>query len=96
MIALLVWPALVGTAVTLFGARLNRIRPGLAAVVCASAPAATLVWLLTQLGPVNRGEVQTATVSWMPRLGVDVDLRLDSLAAVMILLAAGVGVAVFV
>ena len=96
MIALLIWPAVVGTAVILFGAKLNRIRPGLAAMVCATAPAVTLLWLFTQLSAVNRDEFPTAHVSWMPRLGVDLDLRLDSVAAVMILLAAGIGVAVFV
>ena len=95
MIALLVWPALVGTLVILIGARLNTLRPGLASAVCVTAPAVTLVWVLTRLRGVGHSEVLTERIEWMPRFGLNLDLRLDRLSAVMVLLAAGVGVAVF-
>jgi len=96
MIAILIWPLIIGLVVLLGGARLNRIRPGLAATVCATVPGVTLIWLLSKLKGVNRGDVVTAHVSWMPELGVDLDLRLDGLSAVMVLLAAGIGLAVFI
>ena len=38
--------------------------------------------------------MRTAHVEWIPQLGVDLDLRLDGFAALMLLLVAGVGVLV--
>ncbi len=95
VIGLLLWPAVVGVAVMLVGARLNRLRSGLAAMVCLTAPAITLAWAASQLGEVNGGGVVTTSVAWMPAFGIDIDLRLDSLSMVMLLLAAGIGTAVF-
>ena len=91
VIGLLLWPAVVGVAVMLVGARLNRLRSGLAAMVCLTAPAITLAWAASQLGEVNGGGVVTTSVAWMPAFGIDIDLRLDSLSMVMLLLAAGIG-----
>ena len=96
MIALLAWSALVGTVVLVAGTRLDRVRPGLAAAVAVSAPAATLAWVLANLAGVNRDEPVTTHLAWMPAFGIDLDLRLDALSAVMVLLAAGIGVAVVV
>ena len=59
-----------------------------------SRPAATLVWLLAALPDVVDGEVRTEHVEWIPELGVDLDLRLDGFAALMLLLVAGIGVLV--
>ena len=38
--------------------------------------------------------MRTETVEWIPRLGVDLVLRLDGFAALMLLLVAGIGVLV--
>ena len=96
MIAIVGWSFLVGAAVLVGGGRLNRARPGAVAVLAASAPAATLVWVLGHLPAVNRDETLTAHLTWMPSFGIDLDLRLDALSAAMVLLAGGVGLAVFV
>jgi multicomponent Na+:H+ antiporter subunit A len=96
VIALLGWSALVGTVVLVAGSRLDRVRAGCSAAVAVTAPAAVLVWLLANLPAVNRGEAVTAHLAWMPAFGIDLDLRLDGLAAVMVLLAAGIGVAVVI
>jgi multicomponent Na+:H+ antiporter subunit A len=63
-------------------------------VVAAVPSAATLVWLAIRLPGVVDGDVVTSHVPWIPTLGVDVDLRLDGFAALMVLLVAGVGVLV--
>ncbi|MEO5902290.1 MAG: NADH ubiquinone oxidoreductase subunit NDUFA12, partial [Ilumatobacteraceae bacterium] len=92
MIVLFAVHALVGAALFVAGGRL-RERSFLVAAV---APAATLVWLLATLGGVLDGTVPTEHVSWVPQLGLDIDLRLDGFAALMVLLIAGLGVAVCV
>ena len=63
-------------------------------LLAAVPPAATLVWLLVQLPDVVDGEVLTETVEWIPELGVDLALRLDGFAALMLVLVAGIGVLV--
>jgi len=96
VIALMAWTLFVGTAILTFGSHLGRIHPRLTAALALTAPAATLTWVLTQLPAVNRDHTSAEHVSWMPQFGIDLDLRLDALAAVMVLLATGIGVAVFV
>jgi multicomponent Na+:H+ antiporter subunit A len=69
-------------------------RSGPAFVLAAVPLAATLVWLVSHLPGVVDGDVVTSHVAWIPTLDVDLDLRLDGFAALMLLLVAGVGVLV--
>jgi multicomponent Na+:H+ antiporter subunit A len=64
--------------------------------LCALAPAATVVWAVSQAGTVLDGDPVTSSFSWVSGLGVDVDLRLDAFSLLMVGLVAGVGVLVFV
>jgi multicomponent Na+:H+ antiporter subunit A len=93
MTLLLVLHLLVG-ALLIAASRRAVARPGPAFAVAAIPSAATFVWLLTALPDVTDGGVRTAHVEWIPQLGVDLDLRLDGFAAVMLLLVAGIGVLV--
>ncbi len=92
MIALLALHAAVGLALFPTGARLGR-RSFLFALV---APAATLVWLAIRLPGVLDGDPVTEHLAWAPRLGLALDLRVDGFAALMTLIVAAVGMAVFV
>ena len=56
--------------------------------------AATVVWLAAVAPGVLDGDVRTSHVAWIPSLGVDLDLRLDGFAALMLVLVAGIGVLV--
>ncbi len=47
------------------------------------------------LGGVLDGEAVTQSVAWVPALGVNLDLRLDGFAALMVALVAGIGVLVY-
>ena len=60
-----------------------------------AAPAATVVWLLFELGGVLDGHPVIESVAWMPALGIDLDVRLDAFAALMVALVAGIGVLVY-
>ena len=62
--------------------------------VVAVAPVLTLAWLAVHAGRLADGEVVTVSVSWVPELGLGLDLRLDGFAALMILLVSGVGLMV--
>ncbi|KKJ93720.1 Na+/H+ antiporter subunit A [Micromonospora sp. HK10] len=57
----------------------------------ALAPAATLGWALAQTGTVRTGAPVVETVTWVPQLGLDVALRMGTLAWLMLLLVGGVG-----
>lgn len=59
--------------------------------VGAIVPAATLVYALTRLDGALAGEPSTETFTWAPSIGLDLTLRMDALALLMILLVAGVG-----
>lgn len=89
LFGLLLLHLLCGTAALAAGRRLRRY----VWVVGAVAPAATVLWLI-----VNRtrtaGDGVTARADWVPSLGLTIDLRVDSFAALMIVLVAGIGVAV--
>ncbi|MEV6161980.1 Na+/H+ antiporter subunit A [Streptomyces sp. NPDC052052] len=63
-------------------------------VVLALPPAATTVWAATQWDAMASGGAVTWSWQWMPAYGVEVDLRLDALAELMVLLAAGIGMLV--
>jgi multicomponent Na+:H+ antiporter subunit A len=64
--------------------------------LCALAPAATVAWAASHAGAVLDGEAVTSSFSWVPGLGVDLDLRLDAFSLLMVALVAGVGVLVLV
>ncbi|MCW8216131.1 Na+/H+ antiporter subunit A [Streptomyces griseolus] len=60
-------------------------------LVLALPPAATTVWAVTEWGGAAAGRAVTWTWEWIPDYGVSLALRLDALAELMVLLAAGVG-----
>ncbi|HEU4842587.1 MAG TPA: hydrogen gas-evolving membrane-bound hydrogenase subunit E [Ilumatobacteraceae bacterium] len=93
VIALLVLHLAVGVLLVTL-ARRGATRPGVAFAAAALPSAATFGWLLAAYPDVLDGGVRTAHVEWIPELGVDLDLRLDGFAALMLLLVAGIGVLV--
>ncbi|MEL5953273.1 Na+/H+ antiporter subunit A [Streptomyces sp. CLV115] len=60
-------------------------------VVLALPPAAATVWAATQWNTAASGSAVTWSWRWMPAYDVTVALRLDALAELMVLLAAGIG-----
>ncbi len=90
MIALLTLHLVVGIGLLATTHRVGRISILLAGL----PPLATVVWLATRLPAVDEGDVFTEHVDWIPELGVNLDLRLDGFAALMVLLVAGIGVLV--
>jgi multicomponent Na+:H+ antiporter subunit A len=91
MAALLLFHLLAGAAVLVLGDRLGRRALYLGGL----APLAALVWLTTQLPTVLDGGRVTESFSWVPGLGLAIDLRLDGFATLMALLITGIGVLVF-
>ena len=91
MVVLLALHAVLGLAGLAWGARLGR--RGL--LIGVLGPLAAGVWLLIQLPDVLDGEPVTESVEWVPALGMNLDLRLDGFAALMVALVAGIGVAVY-
>jgi multicomponent Na+:H+ antiporter subunit A len=92
MIGLLAAFAVVGLALVAFGGGLGR-----RAFLVAALPAlATCTWVVVHLGEITDGSPVTERASWVGRLGLSIDLRLDGLAATMSLIVAAIGVAVFV
>ncbi|MGY6501668.1 MAG: hydrogen gas-evolving membrane-bound hydrogenase subunit E [Acidimicrobiales bacterium] len=59
------------------------------------APAATLVWLVAQLGDVLDGGEITETFTWVAGLNLEASFRLDAFGALMVLLVSGIGLLVF-
>lgn len=57
----------------------------------ALAPAATLVWALTRTGGVRSGEPVVETWPWVPRIGLEIALRMGTLSWLMVVLVGGVG-----
>jgi multicomponent Na+:H+ antiporter subunit A len=82
---------LLGLGLVVRGSRAGRR----AVLVGALAPAATLVWLAQQAGRVADGGAVSESVTWVPQLGLEVDLRLDGFAALFVALVSGIGVLVF-
>ncbi len=64
--------------------------------VMALAPALTCGWALTHVRDVLDHRPPTSSWSWVPGLGLSVDLRLDPLALLMLALVSGVGTLVLV
>ena len=91
MIPLLALHALLGLTGLALGSRLGR-RGLLLGIV---GPIATSIWLIAQLPDVLDGDAVTESVEWLPALGMNLDLRLDGFSALMVVLVAGIGVAVY-
>ncbi len=91
MIVLLALHAVLGLTGLAFGARLGR-RGLLLGII---GPIATSAWLLAELPDVLDGHPVTQSVDWLPALGMNLDLRLDGFSALMVVLVAGIGVAVY-
>ncbi|MFE6976232.1 Na+/H+ antiporter subunit A [Streptomyces sp. NPDC057682] len=60
-------------------------------LVLALPPAATTCWAFTQWDTAASGGADTWSWAWIPAYDVTVQLRLDALAELMVLLAAGIG-----
>lgn len=82
---------MLGTAVLTAGRRVGRW--GL--VLGGLAPALTFAWVAARAGGVVGGEVVSQRAGWVPQLGLNLDLRLDAFALLMIVLVSGVGALVF-
>ncbi|MFB9234417.1 Na+/H+ antiporter subunit A [Plantactinospora siamensis] len=67
-----------------------------ACAVLAVAPAAVLGWAAAQTGTVRDGGALIETYGWIPRLGLDVALRVGTLSWLMLLVIGGVGALVLV
>lgn len=83
--------AVVGCGLIAGGRRLGRG----AYVVAAVAPASAVIWTVTNLSTVAGGGVVTEHHAWVDQLSLNIDLRLDGLAATMTLIVATVGLLVF-
>jgi multicomponent Na+:H+ antiporter subunit A len=87
LFALLALHAVVGFVVVALDRPLGRW-----GFACAAVPAlATLVALGPQLGAVLDGVPVDAQIAWVPELGVDLVVRLDAFAALMVLVVSGIG-----
>jgi multicomponent Na+:H+ antiporter subunit A len=91
VVALLVLHAVLGLAGLAFASRLGR--NGL--LLGIFGPLITVVWLLFQLPKVLDDEPVEQSVTWLPALGINLDLRLDGFGALMVTLVAGIGVAIY-
>jgi multicomponent Na+:H+ antiporter subunit A len=66
-----------------------------ALLVAALPPAVTAGWAATRIGA-GEGEPATASLVWVPELGLDLVLAVDGLGALMTLVVSGIGALVFV
>ena len=92
MLALVLAHLLVAAALP----ALARHRSRAAFLVAAVPPAAALGWALVEAPAVIAGQRPAEALAWAPVLGLELSLRLDPLALLMILLVAGIGVLVLV
>ena len=91
MLALIALHAVTGLSTIAAGRRWGRR----AFLFAGIGPLVTLGWLLLVMPGVVDGDVLTQTVRWVPALDLELAVRLDGFAAMMALVVAGVGVAVF-
>ena len=87
LIALLILFLAVGLLLLSVGAGLGRRCFGVAAAVSFVA----FAWAAWQADRVLSGEVVTQEVSWVPGLGLSLDLRLNGFALLFFLLVTGIG-----
>ena len=62
----------------------------------ALVPAAAFAWAIAQVGAVRDGAVLVETYPWVPRLGLDLALRVTTLSWLLVVLVGGVGALVLV
>ncbi|SCL37121.1 multisubunit sodium/proton antiporter, MrpA subunit /multisubunit sodium/proton antiporter, MrpB subunit [Micromonospora pallida] len=62
----------------------------------AAVPAATLAWALAHTGQVRSGAPVVETFPWVPGLGLEIALRMGTLAWLLVVLVGGVGALVLV
>jgi multicomponent Na+:H+ antiporter subunit A len=89
--ALIVWHALVALVAPALAGRLGRR----VFLWCALAPAVTLVWLAGAAGGVVDGRPVTASIDWVPALGLELSFRVDGFGLLMAGVVAGIGLLVF-
>jgi multicomponent Na+:H+ antiporter subunit A len=87
MFVLLALHLAVGIGIIAGGRVLGRRSFLLAAVPAA----ATVLWAVARSGQVLDGDPVTESFSWIPQLGIGIDLRLDAFALVMVALVSGIG-----
>ncbi|MBB6172751.1 multicomponent Na+:H+ antiporter subunit A [Nocardiopsis mwathae] len=86
---------LLHAAVAVLLPRLVRALGPRAFLVAAVPPATAAVWALAHAPAVVAGIPATASIAWVPGLGIGFDLLLDPLALAMVLLVSGVGAVIF-
>jgi multicomponent Na+:H+ antiporter subunit A len=64
-------------------------------LLCLLGPLAAVGWAIANAGRVLDGEAVTQRVSWVPELGLTIDLRLDGFGLLMVALVSGIGVLIF-
>ncbi len=64
--------------------------------VCAVAPAATAIWAAAASPGILEGRPVDASLGWLPAIGLEISLRVDAFALVMIALVSGIGTLIFV
>ena len=87
MFLLLIFHLVVGFGIVAAGRTFGRR----GFVVAASAPLATLLWAASNASGVLDGEPVTESFAWVPQLGIDIDLRLDAFALLMVAVISGIG-----
>lgn len=92
VIATLALFGLLGALLIAFGDRFGRTSFLLATI----APAVSALGACLQLPDVVAGRAPSASLSWVGRLGLTADLRLDGMAATMTLIVSGIGVLILV
>lgn len=65
-------------------------------LILALAPGASCIWLAAQAPVVRRGGAITETITWIPSIGLNLDLRLASLQWVLAMLVTGVGALILI
>jgi multicomponent Na+:H+ antiporter subunit A len=65
-------------------------------LVAALAPAATVAWAIVQAPGILGGAAVIETTPWAPALGLELSLRIDAFALLMVVLVSGIGVLIFV
>lgn len=73
--------------------RLPRLHTGWLAL---PVPAALFLYFAASLPDIRKGEPLSATIRWMPSLGIDLSLVLDGLSMVFALLISGIGILVVI
>lgn len=92
MFFLLALYLVAGTGIVAAGRSVGRR----AFLIAAVAPLATLIWAATKSSRVLDGDPVTETFAWIPQLGIEIDLRLDAFALLMVVVVAGIGVLICV